>query len=101
MKYLAEGVRSQESGVRIGSESGATAVQILVIFVPVFFGLIGFGVDLGILYSVKSELKAAASSMALAAANNLIGTDNSPDQASAAAQATIDDSSGFGNKYYF
>lgn len=101
MKYLDKGVGSQKSGVRMGSERGATAVQIVVIFVPVFFGLIGFAVDLGILYSVKGELKAAASSMALAAANNLIGTDSSTDSASSAAQLTIEDSSGFGNKYDF
>src|SRR5712692_5398329 len=83
------------------SQRGATAVQILVIFIPVFFGLVGFGVDLGILYSVKGDLKAAASSMALAAAQNLIGTDASTGAAQAAAQLTIEDSSGFGNRYDF
>src|SRR5437868_4252033 len=101
MKCRIKEDRSQKTEVRRREQRGATAVQILVIFVPVFFGLIGFGVVLGILYSVKSELKAAASSMALAAANNLIGTDTSTDSASAAAQLTIEDSSGFGNKYDF
>ena len=37
--------------------------------------LIGFAVDLGILYSMKGELKAGASAMALAAAQQLIGTE--------------------------
>ena len=32
----------------------------LVILVPVLFGLIGFAIDLGIIYVVKGELKAAA-----------------------------------------
>jgi len=101
MKYPSKEDRSQKPEVRRRRERGATAVQIVIIFIPVFFGMIGFAVDLGILYSVKSELKAAASSMALAAANNLIGTDTSTDSASAAARLTIEDSSGFGNKYYF
>lgn len=80
---------------------GAAAVQVVVILVPVLFALIGFAVDLGIMYSVKGELKTAASSMALAAAEQLIGTDTSTTAASAAAQATIETSTGLGNKYYF
>ena len=44
-------------------ERGAAAVQMLVILVPVLFGLIGFAVDLGILYSVKGELKAGANAL--------------------------------------
>src|SRR5713226_4475168 len=73
----------------------------LVILVPVLFGLIGFAVDLGMLYVAKGELKAAANSMALAAAQRLIGTDASLEPAIAAAQLTIDNSAGFGNKYNF
>lgn len=73
----------------------------LVILVPVLFGLIGFAVDLGMLYVAKGELKAAANSMALAAAQKLIGTDASTGSAAAAAQLTIENSSGFGNKYNF
>ena len=41
----------------------------LVILVPVLFGLIGFAVDLGRLYMVRGELKTAANAMALAAAS--------------------------------
>jgi Flp pilus assembly protein TadG len=86
---------------RRGSRRGATAVQMLVILVPVLFGMIGFAVDLGILYSVKGELKSAADAMALAAAQKLIGTTASADAATAAGMLTVDNTSGFGNKYYF
>ena len=74
---------------------------LMIILVPVLFGLIGFAVDLGILYSVKGELKTAANAMALAAAQRLIGTDASAPAASAEALLTVESSSGFGNRYYF
>src|SRR5437868_4333548 len=101
MKCLKAGVSNRESGARTRRECGATALQFVVLFVPVFFGLIGFGVDLGMFYSAKSELKAAASAMALAAAQNLFGTDLSTDNATSAAQLAIENSSGFGNRYDF
>jgi len=72
-----------------------------VILVPVIFGLMGFALDLGRLYLVRSELKTAANAMALAAATHLIGTDVSTDTATAAATQTIESASGFGNKYDF
>jgi Flp pilus assembly protein TadG len=72
-----------------------------VILVPVVCALIGFALDLGILYSVKGELKAGASAMALAAAQQLIGTDMATAGATAAGQLTIENASSFGNKYYF
>ena len=90
-----------DSGRRGDRRSGATALQFLILFVPVFFGLMGFAVDLGILYSVKGDLKTAASAMALAAAQNLLGTDASTNAANSAAQLTNDDASGFGNKFNF
>ena len=80
---------------------GAAAVQVVIVLVPVAFGLIGFAVDLGILYSVKGELKAGADAMALAAAQQLNGTDAAGAAAGTAAQLTIDNSSGSSNKYYF
>jgi Putative Flp pilus-assembly TadE/G-like len=86
---------------RSTAQRGATAVQILVILVPVLFGLIGFAIDLGIMYVVKGELKTAANSMALAAAQQLIGTDAAIDAASAAAQLTVLNSANVGNKYDF
>lgn len=53
---------------------GATTLQMLVILVPVLFGFMGFAVDLGRLYMIRGELKTAADAMALAAAQQLIGT---------------------------
>jgi Flp pilus assembly protein TadG len=73
---------------------GAAALQLLVILVPVLFGLIGFAVDLGMMYSVRGELKAGAGAMALAAAQQLIGTDAATAAAGTALAATS-------NNYYF
>jgi Flp pilus assembly protein TadG len=80
---------------------GATAVQLLVIFVPVLLGFMGFAVDLGRLYLVRGELKTAANAMALAAAQRLAGTDASSELAGATAQLAIVNTGGFGNKYDF
>ena len=76
-------------------------MQILVILVPVLFGLMGFAVDLGRLYLIRGELKTAANSMALASAARLIGTDQSLGDAATAARIPIDATTGFGNKYDF
>jgi len=65
------------------------------------FALIGFGLDLGILYSIKGEVKSAASAAALAAANQLIGTDASGVAAGNAALATYDSGTALNNRYYF
>lgn len=73
----------------------------VVILVPVMFGLMGFAVDLGRIYLIKGELKAAADAAALAAASRLIGTDASTADASTAARYTIESATGFGNKYNF
>lgn len=77
------------------------SVQLLVLMVPVLFGLMGFAVDLGTLYAIRGELKTASDAMALAAAQHLIGTNQGLSDAAAAAQLTIDNSSGFGNKYNY
>ena len=53
---------------------GSLSLQLLVVLVPVFFGLMGFALDLGRLYLIRGELNQAASSMALTAAGKLIGT---------------------------
>ena len=73
---------------------GAATIQLLVILVPVLFGLIGFAVDLGMIYSMKGELKAGAAAMALAGAQQLIGTDSSTTAAATAMSVTS-------NNYYF
>ncbi len=60
--------------------------------------MMGFAFDLGRLYIVRGELKAAANSMALAAAERLIGTDASTAAANASAQLTLNNATGFSNK---
>ncbi len=76
-------------------------MQILVLMVPVFFGLMGFAVDLGRLYLAKGELQTAAQSMALAAATRLIGTEASTTDALDAANRMVESGSGYGNRYDF
>ncbi len=82
-------------------EAGTVSLEMLVILVPVIFGLMGFAVDLGRLYLIRAELKTAASAMALAAAEKLIGTDAALDAATAAARSVLDSESGYGNRYNF
>jgi len=77
------------------------SIQLLVILVPVLFGLMGFALDLGRLYLIRGELNEAANAMALAAASQLIGTASSLDNATAAANQSIDNTNGIGNKYNF
>ena len=77
------------------------SLQLLVILVPVILGMLGFAYDLGRLYLVRGELTDAANAMALAGAQQLIGTTASLDNATAAAQLTLDDSTGHSNKYNF
>ena len=77
------------------------SLQLLVIMVPVLFALMGFAIDLGRLYLIRGELNQAANAMALAAAAQLLGTDASLDNATTAAQVSLNDTSGTGNKYNF
>jgi len=86
---------------RAHSRRGTTSVQLLVLMVPVIFGLMGFAVDLGRLYLIRGELKTAANAMALAAAAQLIGTDAALDNATNTALLTLDQGSGLGNRYNF
>jgi hypothetical protein len=69
--------------------------------VPVLFGLMGFAVDLGRLYLIRGELNQAANAMAMAAAANLNGTEGSLEIAALAANNTINQTLGDGNKYNF
>jgi Flp pilus assembly protein TadG len=80
---------------------GTVSLELLIILVPVIFGLMGFAVDLGRLYLIRAELKTAAQAMALAAAQKLIGTDMAAELATAAANAVLDSESGYGNRYNF
>ena len=83
------------------TERGAIAIQLVIIMVPVIFGMMGFAVDLGRLYLVRGELNQAANAMALAAASRLIGTSGALDDANTAARLTLDNTLSNGNKYNF
>jgi Flp pilus assembly protein TadG len=80
---------------------GAVAMQLLIILVPVLLGLLGFAVDLGRLYLIRGELNEAANAMALAAAQNLNGTEAALENAALAANLTVDQTLGDGNQYNF
>jgi Flp pilus assembly protein TadG len=76
------------------------SLQLLVILVPVFFGLMGFALDLGRLYLIRGELNQAANASALAAAAQLAGTSSSADtNITNAAQQAINPTNG--NLYNF
>ncbi|MFB3826693.1 MAG: pilus assembly protein TadG-related protein [Bryobacteraceae bacterium] len=77
------------------------SLQLLVVLVPVLLAFMGFAFDLGRLYMIRGELNQAASAMALAAAQKLIGTSDSLDKAGEAANQVMDDSTGHGAKYNF
>lgn len=87
------------SHLRLRRQKGGVSVQILVLLVPVFFGLMGFAVDLARLYMVRGELQTAAQSMALAAASRLIGTEASTTDAQDAANRMVETASGYANRY--
>jgi len=85
---------------RVGALRGAMSLQMLVILVPVVFGLMGFAMDLGRLYLIRGELNQAANAMALAAAAQLAGTSSSADtNINNAAQQAINSTNG--NFYNF
>jgi len=80
---------------------GSASVHVLVILVPVIFGFIGFAVDLGQFYLARNDLKTAANSRALAAAQQLVGTEVALENAAGAAALSIENTSGYGNRYFF
>ena len=77
------------------------SMQVLVLMVPVFFGFMGFAIDLGRLYMARNELKTAANAMALAAAQRLNGTESAIEAATLYARIPIDATNGPANKYDF
>jgi len=79
--------------------SGATSLQILVLLTPVIFGFMGFAVDLGRLYMIRGELQTAANAIALAAATQLIGTEQALTEAQSAADRARSEVSGFQNRF--
>jgi Flp pilus assembly protein TadG len=85
----------------IFKQTGAITLQLLVIMVPVLFALMGFALDLGRLYLIRGELNQAANTMALAAAQQLLGTTNSLSNATTMAQTSLDNSNNAANTYNF
>jgi len=59
------------AGRRQGWRHGAMSLPLLVILVPVLFGMMSFAIDLGRLYLIRGELNQAANAMALTAAAQL------------------------------
>lgn len=86
---------------RTRGEGGTASFQMVVLLVPVVFGLMGFAVDLGRLYSARNDLKNAANSMAQAAAAELAGTAVALENATSAGNQAISIANGRGNLYDF
>ncbi len=77
------------------------SIQFLIIMVPVIFGMMGFALDLGRLYLVRSELTDAATTMAVAAASRLNGTVQASSTAGSIAQSVLDDTLGTAAKFNY
>jgi Flp pilus assembly protein TadG len=76
------------------------SIQLLVILVPVLFGMMGFAIDLGRLWLIRGELHQAASAMALAAASQMSGaTASAIDNMNNAANQALNEANG--NRYNF
>lgn len=77
------------------------AVHMLVLLGTVMIVFMGFAYDLGRLYLNRAEIKTIANAMALAAAQNLIGTELSTTNAGTAARTAARITDGRGNRYDF
>lgn len=83
---------------RSSRQRGATALQLLVILVPVIFAFMGFAIDLGRLWMIRGELNQAASAVAVAAAERVTGG-SALEQMYAAAGEALNATTG--NKYNY
>ena len=88
-------------GRRARREGGSASFQMVVLLVPVVFGLMGFAVDLGRLYSARTDLKNAANAIAQAAAAELSGTAVALENANTAGNYAVSIANGRGNLYDF
>jgi Flp pilus assembly protein TadG len=88
-------------GRRARREGGSASFQMVVLLVPVVFGLMGFAVDLGRLYSARNDLKNAANAIAQAAAAELSGTAVALENATTAGNYAVSIANGRGNLYDF
>ena len=86
---------------RLRGEGGTASFQLVVLLVPVVFGLMGFAVDLGRMYSARNDLKIAANSIAQAAAVQLAGTAVSIENATTSGMYAVSTANGRGNMYDF
>ena len=77
------------------------SLQLLVIMVPVIFGMMGFALDLGRMYLIRGELNQAANAMAVAAAGQLLGTTASLGNATTVAQLSLVTTNAAANMYNF
>ena len=66
---------------RRSRQSGQSLALVSVLLAFVLFAFLGFAVDLGRLYMIRSELHIAAEQMALVAAQELVGTNAAADKA--------------------
>lgn len=83
------------------SRLGATQVYVAILMGTVLFGFLGFAVDLGRLYLIRGELNAAAEAMALAAGQELIGTNAAADLAQSAVDLAQVAGAGNDNRFDF
>ncbi len=77
------------------------ALHMLVLLGTVMIVFMGFAFDLGRLYLNRAEVKTIANAMALAAAQNLIGTELSTTNAGTSARTAARITDGRGNRYDF
>lgn len=76
-------------------------MHMLVLLGTIMVIFMGFAFDLGRLYLNRAELKTMANAMAIAAAQQLIGTEISTTYAGSAARAAVSIANGGGNRYDF
>ena len=94
-------IRNLKRKNSLGSQDGAVALHMLVLLGTVMIVFMGFAFDLGRLYLNRAEIKTIANAMALAAAQNLIGTELSTTNAGTSARTAARITDGRGNRYDF
>lgn len=92
---------SLRKAVSLRARRGAIALQLIVLLGGVLLVFMGFAFDLGRLWLNRAELTTAAQATALAAAQRLMGTDQSLTDANVAATQALRVYGGRGNRYDF
>ncbi len=82
-------------------QGGQSLVLVAVLLAFVLFGFLGFAVDLGRLYLIRGELHVAAETMALVAAQELVGTTAAEERAQQALTLAQSSGTGFDNRFNF